>query len=209
MLEAINPNIVKFMEEHFWVELFKLELQEIELPRKDQLVWQESHFLQELLLKKHKELKAQLIKKWKNDFQSHRKLLIKLKLVNWPSCLHNLMKRIYKLKILEMMATSQLNFKLRNHKLTHLKLVQEIKELMVFLMVLHRLRRQLRWVQLITLEVWEVIVDKKLRTLVKGTKVKDKQTMVKVHQVQMFRTITSHTVEFMEDLKIVKSNHSP
>lgn len=135
--------------------------------------------------------------------------MIKLKLVNWPSCLQHLMKRIYKQKMLKMMATLQLEFKLRNHKLTLLKLVQEIKEVMVFLMVLHRLRKLLRWVQLITLEVWEAIVDKKLRTLVKGTKVRDKQTMVKVHQVQMFRTITFHTVEFMEDLKIVKSNHSP
>ena len=149
-----------------------------------------------------------MIKKWQKDFLWHHKLLIKLKLVNLPFCLHNLMKRIYKQKMLKMMATLQLRFKLKNHKLTHLTLVQEIKEAMVFLMVLHRLRRLLRWVQLIILEVWEVIVDKKLKTLVKGTKVRGKQTMVKVHQDQMFRIITFHTRELMKELNIVKSSHS-
>jgi hypothetical protein len=37
MLEGINQSIVKFMEEHFSVELFKSELLEIELLKKDQL----------------------------------------------------------------------------------------------------------------------------------------------------------------------------
>tara|TARA_B110000285_G_C15051664_1_gene577335 strand:+ start:604 stop:720 length:117 start_codon:yes stop_codon:yes gene_type:complete len=36
MLEEISQNIVKFMEEHFWVELFKLKLQVIVQLRRDQ-----------------------------------------------------------------------------------------------------------------------------------------------------------------------------
>lgn len=60
-LVETSLSLVKFTEEHFLEVLFRLELQETELLRKDQSVWQENLFLQELLHKDLKDLKVQLM----------------------------------------------------------------------------------------------------------------------------------------------------
>ena len=117
------------------------------------------------------------------------------------------MRRIYRLKMLKQMETLLLNFSQRNHKLILLKLVQEIKK-RDYLNLHLRHRKLLKWALLITQEAWEAIVVKikKLRILVIEIKTAEdkKWCMDRAHLVQMLQIF--HTVEFMEDLKLVRFN---
>ena len=109
--------------------------------------------------------------------------------------------------MLKQMEILQWNFSQRNLKLILLKLVQEIKK-KDYLNLRLRLRKLLKWALLITQEVWEDIVVKikKLKILVIENKTaEDKKWCTdKALLVQMLQTF--HTVEFMEDPKLVRFN---
>lgn len=109
--------------------------------------------------------------------------------------------------MLKQMETLLWNFSQRNHKLILLKLVQEIKK-RDYLNLHLRHRKLLKWALLITQEAWEAIVVKikKLRILVIEIKTAEdkKWFMDRAHLVQMLQIF--HTVEFMEDLKLVRFN---
>ena len=96
--EATNLSFLKFMEELFWEELFRSELQDQGALKRSQLRWSESQFLQELLHRESKFNKRNSLRIIREDFQRIHKHGSKLLLRSLRSCLQLSPRSICKLR---------------------------------------------------------------------------------------------------------------